>query len=182
MSLAAFVDDSDMLVVHLRETRISGAEAFVEKQMMRFRPGHAVIEADLNGVMSSSLLRMRIGEHQSMTCLTVAFVGNSQQTAVAVGFDQSVAACRMVRPGLTKIFSHRDSSKAFLVVADVEHNRVIIEQHGLAFIAAAVSGITDGPRLPMVAADHHGCKCGERFAAGATLNRHGQRSVGHLKA
>ena len=48
VGLAAFVHDADVIVVDLRQARISIAEPFVQEQVIFFRPGRSFVKADLD--------------------------------------------------------------------------------------------------------------------------------------
>lgn len=48
VSLAAFVDDADVIVVDLCQARISIAEPFVQEQVIFFRLGRSFVKADLD--------------------------------------------------------------------------------------------------------------------------------------
>ena len=66
MRLAAFVDDADVLGVDAGQAGVTGSAAFVEEPVMRRWPGAAVVEADLDRVVGSPFLRVRVREQQHM--------------------------------------------------------------------------------------------------------------------
>ena len=88
------------------------ASAFVEQQVMRLRPGAAVVETDLQRVMRASHLRTRVGEQQHVFLLAAGLVVDSQQAAVAVRLDQRVATGWMGLPRLAAIVASIDGPGA----------------------------------------------------------------------
>ena len=60
MCLAAFINNTDMVIINSCQAGISGSSTFIQQEMMRFRPGHSIIKTDLNRLMSTGLLRMWI--------------------------------------------------------------------------------------------------------------------------
>lgn len=98
MRLASFIDDPDVLLVDAAEAGVSGAAPLIEQQVMRHRPGLSVVETHLQRVMRPLLLRVRIGEQQGVLCAAGILVVDAQQAAIAVGFDERVAARRVRSP------------------------------------------------------------------------------------
>ncbi len=74
VSLAAFVDDSNVGSVDTGHGWIPVAAAFVEQQPVLLRPGAAVVEADLDRVVITARLRMRVGEEQDVLRFSILLV------------------------------------------------------------------------------------------------------------
>ena len=67
MGLAAFVDDADVAVVDAADAGVASAAAFVEEVVVRFGPGKAFVETDLQRVMVAALPSLGLACYDNKT-------------------------------------------------------------------------------------------------------------------
>ena len=62
VGLATLIHDADVAVVHPADAGVAAPAAFIQQDLVLLRPGHALVEAELQGVAMPGVGRIGIGE------------------------------------------------------------------------------------------------------------------------